>query len=119
MELRGKILKDLGERSGVSASGKSWKAKEYVLEFQDGFTRYMQFEVFGEEKINTLNICEGEQMIIYFDIDSREYKGRWYNTIRAWKVDRNIEEVPTQILESPILLPETDFVINPDGKLPF
>lgn len=119
MELRGIIVKDLGERSGVSASGKSWKAKEYILEFLDGFTRHMQFEVFGEDRINNFNICEGEQLTVYFDIDSREYKGRWYNTIRAWKVERNAVEAPPQMPTSPIAMPETDFVFHSDNVVPF
>ena len=32
----------------------------------------------------------GEVLTVSFDIDSREYNGRWYNDIRAWKVDRNV-----------------------------
>jgi hypothetical protein len=36
------------------------------------------------------NIQLGETLTVSFDIDSREYNGRWYNDIRAWKVDRNV-----------------------------
>ena len=27
-------------------------------------------------------------MVVSFDIDAHEYQGRWYNSIRAWNVQR-------------------------------
>ena len=30
----------------------------------------------------------GEEINVFFDINAREYQGRWYNDIRAWRVDR-------------------------------
>ena len=47
----------------------------------------MVFEVFGEERLNQMNIQEGQELKVSFDIDAREYNGRWYNSIRAWKVE--------------------------------
>lgn len=91
MELEGKIIKVLEERGGVSArTGTPWKVKSYVLEVQDSnsqFPRRMVFDVFGEERINNMNIQEGQDLRVSFDIDAREYQGRWFNSIRAWKVE--------------------------------
>ena len=47
--------------------------------------------MFGEEKINQFNIQLGEEMTVSFDIDSHEYQGRWFNDVRAWAVNRNIQ----------------------------
>ena len=92
MELIGKIIQVLEERGGVSArTGSEWRRGSYVLETTtDRFPRKMMFEVFGADKIQQFNIQVGEMVRVSFDIDAREYQGRWYNSIRAWNVDRNI-----------------------------
>ncbi|MBO4661263.1 MAG: DUF3127 domain-containing protein [Bacteroidaceae bacterium] len=96
MELIGKIIAVLPERSGVSArNGNEWKLASYVLEtVSDRFPRKMMFEVFGSEKIQQFNIQSGEMVRVSFDIDAHEYNGRWFNSIRAWNVDRNLEAAP-------------------------
>ena len=34
------------------------------------------------------NIQSGEELRVSFDIDAREYQGKWFNSLRAWKVER-------------------------------
>lgn len=92
MEITGKIIAVLPERSGVSArSGSEWRCASYVLETLEQYPRKMNFEVFGADRIQQFNIQIGETMVVSFDIDAREYQGRWFNSIRAWKVDRNLQ----------------------------
>ena len=90
MELTGKIIAVLQERGGISKAGNEWKIQEYVLETMEQYPRKMMFNVFGADRIAQFNIQAGEVLTVSFDIDSREYNGRWYNDIRAWKVDRNV-----------------------------
>ena len=94
MELTGKIIAVLPERGGVSKAGNEWKIQAYVLETQEQYPRKMMFNVFGADRISQFNIQLGEVLTVSFDIDSREYNGRWYNDIRAWKVDRNAAGAP-------------------------
>ncbi len=87
MEITGKIIAVLPERGGVSArTGSEWKVQEYVLETQEQYPRKMCFDVFGADKIAQFAIQIGQQVTVSFDIDAREYQGRWYNSIRAWRV---------------------------------
>ena len=106
MELIGKIIQVLPERSGTSArTGSEWRMGSYVLETTtDRFPRKMMFEVFGSDKIQQFNIQVGEMVRVSFDIDAREYQGRWYNSIRAWNVDRNLADPMAQM---PIGAPDT------------
>ena len=92
MELTGKIIAVMPERSGVSSrTGTEWKVQEYVLEtINEQFPRKLAFEVFGSDRIAGFNIKVGDVMTVSFDIDASEYNGRWYNRVRAWKVDRNV-----------------------------
>ena len=92
MEITGRIIAVLPERSGVSQrSGTEWKAGSYVLETQEQFPRKICFDVFGADRIQQFNIQVGEMMTVSFDIDAHEYQGRWFNSIRAFRVDRNIQ----------------------------
>lgn len=105
MELIGKIIQVLPERSGTSArTGSEWRMGSYVLETTtDRYPRKMMFEVFGSDKIQQFNIQVGEMVRVSFDIDAREYQGRWYNSIRAWNVDRNVAD---PMLQAPVAGPD-------------
>ena len=74
MEITGKIIAVLEPRGGVSKTGNPWKVQEYVLETNEQYPRKMCFDVFGEDKIQQFNI--------------QAWQGRWFNSIRAWKVER-------------------------------
>ena len=89
MELTGKIIAEFNERGGISSrTGNEWKAKSYVLEVPGEFPRKMVFDVFGVDRLQAFNIQIGEQLTVFFDIDAHEYNGRWFNDIRAFRIDR-------------------------------
>ncbi len=89
MEFTGKIIAILPPRGGVSkTSGNEWKSQEFVIENHDQYPRKMCFDVFGVDKIEQFNIQMGEELTVSFDIDARQWQDRWFNSIRAWKVER-------------------------------
>lgn len=85
MELQGKIILALPERSGVSARGE-WKSQDFVIETHDSYPRKMVFSVLGADRLQRFNIQVGQEVLVFFDIDAREYNGRWFNSIRAFDV---------------------------------
>lgn len=87
MEISGKIIFVLPERGGVSQrTGSEWKVASYVLETLEQYPRKCLFEIFGSDKIQQMNIQVGQLLTVSFDIDAHEYNGRWFNSIRAWRV---------------------------------
>ena len=88
MEFTGRIIKVLDQRGGVSSrTGNPWKMQDFVIEETVGqFPKRMVFNVFGEENLNRFNIQEGQELTVSFDINAREYNGRWYNDVRVWNV---------------------------------
>ena len=91
MELQGKVIAVLPERSGVSARGE-WKVQSYVIETHEQYPKKLVFDVFGADRLAQFNIQSGEEINVSFDIDAHEYNGRWFNNVRAWnvvKVDPN------------------------------
>jgi len=97
MEIQGKVIAVLEAKSGIGkASGNAWMAQEYVLETHEQYPKKICFEVFGEEKIRQFNIQIGEELTVFFDIMANEWQGRYYNRIRAWRVDRYDPNNPAQ-----------------------
>lgn len=89
MELTGKIIAVLPASSGVSSrTGNPWMSQDYVIEVPGQYPRKCVFRLFGEDRIKQFNIQMGEDLTVSFDIDAREYNGRWYNDIRAYNVTR-------------------------------
>ena len=88
MEVVGKIIQVLPAQEGVGRNGNPWKVQPYVLETLDQYPRKVHFEVFGEDRIKQ-NPCDIDQLVtVSFDIESREFNGRWYTSIRAWKIQQ-------------------------------
>lgn len=86
MELQGKIIAALPERSGVSQRGE-WKTQDFVLETHDTqYPRKFVFTVFGIDRLQRFNIQVGQEVLVAFDIDAHEWNGRWFNDIRAFDV---------------------------------
>ena len=86
MEIKGKIIVALPEQSGVSKTGNAWKKREYVLETMETYPRKVHFDFFGE-RADQYPLSVGDVITLSFDIESREYNGRWYTSIRGWKAE--------------------------------
>ena len=100
MEIQGKIIAVLPERSGISARGE-WKSQTYVIETQGQYPKKMAFDVFGADRIANFGIQLGEVINVSFDIDAHEYQGRYFNQIRAF----NVEKIGQQTIQQPTQQP--------------
>lgn len=113
MEIKGRIIAVLPHRSGVSQKdGKSWMTQEYVVETLEQYPKRCVFNVFGEEKIKEYNLQVGSEVTVKFDINAREYNGRWYNDIRAWKVEpaqaQPFQPTGADAIPAPTIAPPND-----------
>ena len=86
MEINGKIIELLEEKSGESANG-TWRKQEYILETGGQYPKKVCFMVWSD-KIDEFAIKERESLVVSVDLESREYNGRWYTDVKAWKVTR-------------------------------
>ena len=113
MEISGKIIQVLPEQGGVSkTSGKEWKLQAYVLETQEQYPRKVHFEVFGEDRIKA-NPCQLDDVVtVSFDIESREFNGRWYTSIRAWKIQQGVVDAA-----APAAVPAVEPMATPQANV--
>lgn len=87
MTIEGKIIQVLPLQGGVSkTSGKEWALQAYVLETKEQYPKKVHFEVFGDDRIKANPYGVDDIVSVDFDIESREFNGRWYTSIRAWRI---------------------------------
>ena len=87
-DITGKIIAVLPTRSGTSARGTQWSSQTSVIETHEQYPKRVAFDVLGD-KISEFNLQVGEEVTVSFDINAREYNGKWWNSVNAWQVVRN------------------------------
>jgi hypothetical protein len=85
MELKGKIIQLLPEQSGEGKNGK-WRKAEYVIEMPGQYPRKVCFNLWGD-KIDQFPMKTGDEVTVSFDLESRDFNGKWYTDVKAWKVE--------------------------------
>ena len=99
MEIQGKVIAVLPERSGTSQRGE-WRSQTYVIETQEQYPKKMAFDVFGGDRIANFGIHLGDVINVSFDIDAHKYQGRYFNQIRAWNVTKVSQQAAQQAMAS-------------------
>jgi hypothetical protein len=84
MDIKGKIIQKLEPQGGVSKAGNQWKKQEYVLETFDSYPKKVKFDFFGD-RADQFPLEVGDVITLSYDIESREFNGRWYTDIRGFK----------------------------------
>ena len=88
LELEGRIVRKMSVQTGTSARG-TWSKQEFVFEYQEGnFPTQVCMNVWGEDKVRDLDKYQvGDKVKVSFNLSSREYNGRWYTDVRAWRIE--------------------------------
>jgi hypothetical protein len=86
LQITGKVIQVLEEQTGEGRNG-PWRKREFVLETPGQYPKQVCLVHWGD-KIDEFAVKEGETLTASIDIQSREYNGRWYTDVKAWKVER-------------------------------
>lgn len=110
----------------VTGNGKNgtWKKQEFVVETDGQYPKKVCISVWGD-KIDTSILVPGNMLKIDFDLESREYNGRWFTEARAWRLetaDSNAasNDLPSKPISSSV--PQTPPTVSMSGDvddLPF
>jgi hypothetical protein len=118
MEIIGKVVSILPLESGQGKNGE-WKKQQFVIEIESGqFPKKVCAQLWGD-KIAQAGLVEGETVKVFFDLESREFNGRWYTDVKAWRVEKSggataTPGVPAEEAYNPPLEPG-----SPTDDLPF
>lgn len=92
MQLTAKLIQVLPMQSGMGKNGE-WKKQDIVVETDGQYPKKVCFSIWGDKAgEGTLQI--GNMLDVSFDVESREFNGRWYTDLRAWKVDIAVAGAP-------------------------
>ena len=87
MEIIGKLLQKLPLQSGIGRTGNSWQKQEFVIETMEQYPKKVCANLWGDklDMLDTVNI--GDTVKISFSLESREFNGKWYTDVKAWKIE--------------------------------
>lgn len=85
MDISGKLVQFLPAQTGNGKNGQ-WKKQEFILETGDTYPKKVCIAVWGD-KIDMNSFKPGDALDVSFDVESREYNGKWYTDVKAWKVN--------------------------------
>jgi hypothetical protein len=115
MQIKAKLINLLPLQTGTGKNGE-WKKQDIIVETDGQYPKKVCFSIWGD-KINEQQLVIGNTLVIDFDIESREFSGKWYTDLKAWKVDLAVANTPIRNnLEN---IEPLDLSENPDAILPF
>ena len=117
LEIKCRLVDKLAVQSGTSARG-PWSKQDFIVETIEQYPRKICMNVWGQDKVNELgSFNAGEMLNVSVNIESREFNGRWYTDVRAWRIQRDaVEGAPVP----PPAVPFMNIQAEDDGgDLPF
>lgn len=93
MDISGKLIQLLQLQTGNGKNGQ-WKKQEFILETGDTYPKKVCIAVWGD-KIDLNSFKIGDALDVSFDVESREYNGKWYTDVKAWKVNASSGAKPS------------------------
>lgn len=96
MKVTGIITAVLPETSGVSKSGKNWRKREAVIQYEGGqYPKSIVFQMMGDN-IDKLNIQQGQEYDLEIDFEAREWNDRYFLQASCWKATPTAQHAPSQ-----------------------
>ncbi len=119
LKITGTVTRILEEQSGESRNG-PWRKQEFILETPGPYPKQVCVVQWGDN-IDQFAVQEGETVTAQIDIQSREYNGRWYTDVKAWRIERpgpDQSQAPPR-MEADEPFPEPPDQADGDDDLPF
>jgi len=85
MQLNAKLLSLLPLQTGAGKNG-TWKKQDIIVETDGQYPKKVCISIWGD-KIEECKLVPANRLKIDFDVESREYNGRWYTDVKAWRVE--------------------------------
>jgi single-strand DNA-binding protein len=104
-EVEGKLYK----KYDIEKKTDSFQAREFVLLEEKGqYPNYIKFQLV-QDRVDTIdNIAEGSMIKVYFDLRGREWQGKFFTNLNAWRIEAIGQESKSKA-------PAGDFPSAPPG----
>lgn len=92
MQITGQVIFVSVVRSGKSERGNEWCSQDFVVKYfldeDERFERRGMFNLRDADKIQKADLHEGDKVRVKFDLNAREYEGKWFGQNDAWAVEK-------------------------------
>ena len=85
MQLTAKLSAILPEQTGAGKNGQ-WKKQDIIVETDGQYPKKVCISLWGD-KFDRNILRVGNRLTISFDIESREFNGKWSTDVKGWKVE--------------------------------
>lgn len=85
MQLTAKLIQLLPLQTGTGKNG-LWKKQEIIVETMDQYPKKICLSIWGD-KINGSLLQVDKFLKLDYEIESREYSGKWYTDVKAWRIE--------------------------------
>jgi hypothetical protein len=86
LEISGKVISVLAEQTGSGKNG-AWVKQDFVIETTEQYPKKVCFSAWGDKAAAVKNIAMGTPVKVSFNVESREFNGKWYTDLRIWKIE--------------------------------
>jgi len=123
LDITGKLVTKLPQQNGQGKNG-TWVKQDFIIETQEQFPKKVCISLWGDKvkELDSVNI--GETLKLGINIESREFNGKWYTDVKAWKIEKqganqrnDSAPMPSDDNLPPFLEPSNTF--EPTDDLPF
>jgi hypothetical protein len=87
MDITGRLIQVLQEQGGEGKNGNKWAKCDFVIETQEKYPKKVCLTAWNDLIGTVKGLPMESEVKVSFDISSREYNGRWYTDVKAWKVE--------------------------------
>lgn len=110
MEIKGKVIINLGVQSGTSKAGKAWSKASVVIETEGQYPKKIAMDnlknadAFGALTVGTVGT-------FHIEVNSNEFNGRWYTSVNCYKW-----EVASPYPQQPYTQPQQPYQQPPSAQ---
>lgn len=96
----------------------NFQVRKFRISFMDGkYEKTPEFQAVNDRCDMLDNYAEGEMVTVHFEIDGREWQGKYFTSLKAWKIERIAPEQPVQPRPQSVK-PHTPAPVAPGDEMP-
>ena len=92
LKVKGKLTTKLSIESGMSKAQKEWKKQGFVIDTGNEYNPLVCFSLFGDKVDMLSSFKEGQEVEVKFNVSSREFNGKYYHNLDAWKINAIVSD---------------------------
>jgi hypothetical protein len=115
VELSGKLIELLPVQSGEGRNG-PWKKQDVIIETEGDYPKKVCLSIWGD-RMKDVPLQTGQQYRFSIDLESREFKGKWYTNAKAYRIEPMGASSPDDINQD--YYPDSPHTDESSDDLPF